>query len=87
MVGIDNELGDWSDGGILAQVHDELVLEHKDPVFAFNLLHRWMEAPVQLNGGSHILPIEVSIGLDWQNMIDVKSEEDVLAAVKKLRGE
>lgn len=79
VLSIDSELN-WTRGAILAQVHDELVLEHEEPLTAFRLLKKHMEAPVELNGASWTFPIEVGIGPNWSNLTKV-TDENALASL------
>ena len=64
---------DWPDEGILMQYHDALILDGPDPVRLYQLFHKHMRFQL----GPMLYEIEVSVGRNWRDAVEVHSEGDI----------
>ncbi len=55
----------WKTEGILAQVHDELIVEGPDPIKLFKNLKDCMEQTYTIHGRRVTFPVEVNVGNSW----------------------
>jgi len=67
-----NERIDWENTAIIAQVHDSIVLESRQPEWAYTMLIKEMQRPVTLNGSTISFPVDVSMGYDMRDLMDSK---------------
>jgi len=82
MIAIADELN-WESEGIMAQVHDSLVLEGPDPYRLYDLLKKYMERVITINGIEMNFPIDVKVGRVWGECVDVKSREHLEEIINK----
>jgi hypothetical protein len=79
----------WETEGILAQVHDELVLGGEDPVKLAKLLVKYMEKDVTLGGNTAKFTIGLKIGKNWADCVSVDRslplEKGVAKAMREVR--
>jgi uracil-DNA glycosylase family 4 len=79
----------WETEGILAQVHDELVLGGEDPVKLAKLLVKHMEKNVTLGGNTAKFTIGLKIGKNWADCVSVDRslplEKGVAKAIREVR--
>jgi len=62
----------WDKGeSLLAQVHDELLLEGPDPDRLVDILKEEMPQALEICGNHMEFPIEVSVGKNWEKMEEV----------------
>jgi len=67
---------------VIMQVHDELVTETQNPVTAYPMVRECMERKVTLNGVTLKFPVDVEIGRDWSDVVEVGSITEVEEAMR-----
>lgn len=62
---------------IVMQVHDALVVETSNPFEAGRVMKEYLEADVTLEGGKCKFPVDLKIGRNWGDTIELKEKPDV----------
>lgn len=65
---------------ILLQIHDDLVLETRQPVATARKMQDAMARTITLNGNAIHLPIDFKVGTNWGEAVECKTIEQVAAA-------
>jgi DNA polymerase I-like protein with 3'-5' exonuclease and polymerase domains len=55
----------------ILQVHDAVIMEvpkETPPEHISKFIHHYFEFPIQVNGSSLIIPIDIKVGLNWGQM-------------------
>lgn len=77
----------WRTEGLVAQVHDELVLDGLNPLKLAKLLVRHMEHDVTLNGHSAKFSIGLKIGKNWAECVPVSRKKPLAQAIREAKEE
>lgn len=72
---------DWPYEAIMAQVHDELDLEGRDPLRLFRLLKESMEQEIEYKGNRLKFRVDAAIGKDWAHLTEVEDEAALIRYV------
>lgn len=79
----------WKTEGILAQVHDELVLGGEDPVKLARLLIKYMEKDITLGGNTAKFTIGLKLGKNWADCVSIDRnlplEKGVAKAIREVK--
>jgi len=74
----------WKTESILAQIHDELALEGKNPIKLGRLLMKHMNRTIEYDGRSMKFPVSLKVGRNMKDCIEVKPSQSLKAAIELL---
>lgn len=75
---------DWNKEGIATGLHDAFYLDGPDPMRLARIIQEEMPTSLSINGRTCELPIGMSIGRNFGNMVKVKNLADVKRVIQEL---